>query len=420
MRGGCKMVLAAMLLALTGGAPAQPADRLVSGHWDPFNRSRLQSLIDDCGRRNPSYDARKPPYAIFDWDNTSVFLDMEEAVMVYQLQNLVYALTPAQLDQALRRQVPSSDFKAQYHNLDGQSVNIEKIVPDIIESYSWLFRNYRGLQGELSLEEVRKSPHYLNFISKMRYLYDALEDSFSAQVAFPWIILQFGGMTPEQLRQLTANTVEWQSHQPIGEVCWTSPASLPGRAGVVTVKWKNGLRLLPEMQDLYHRLREGGFDVWVCTASLVDIIREVSSNPKFGYNNRADQVIGLELERDESGTLKPEFRHGYEVTYGPGKTTAIRRFLVARYGYGPTLVGGDSGGDVDMMQDFADTRLVLIINLLRDPGSVMGKLSAQASQTYGNPRAKFLLQGRDDNTGQFVPSQLNVRWGKTKGQLLGP
>ena len=154
----------------------------------------------------------------------------------------------------------------------------------------------------------------------------------------------------------------------------------------------------------------------VCSASFVDVVKEISSNPAYGYNNPADRVLAMELERDAQGVIQPEFRRGYVQTQGKGKTQTIERFLVSRYGYGPVFVAGDSEGDQNMMQDFADTRAVLIVNRLR--ASDIGKLSGVAVQTYGKADAKYLLQGRDDNAGVFVASQAHTPLGAKEGKLL--
>lgn len=77
---------------------------------------------------------------------------------------------------------------------------------------------------------------------------------------------------------------------------------------------------------------------------------------------------------------------------------------------------GDSEGDQNMMQDFADTKQVLIINRLR--GNDIGNLSKIAAQTHGKANAKYLLQGRDDNKGTLVPSQMHYKLGTTEGKVL--
>jgi phosphoserine phosphatase len=399
-------------------AQTQKAVKLADRNWDSFNKAQLEKLLNTYGKNSASYNPAKPPYAVFDWDNTMVFLDIEEAVFIYQLENLRYSMTPAQMDKALRVEVPKTNFVKDYNNANGQPVNIDLVVPDAVESYTWLYNNYMGLKGTKSLEEVKKSPHYMNFITKARYLYDAIGDTFDVAVAYPWVLYQFTGMSEQQVRQMVNETVDWQLKQPIEKVKWTSPKSIPGKAGVVSVSWKNGLRLVPEMQDLFKAFREAGVDIWICTASFDMVVKEISSNPKHGYYGMADRVIGMELERDANGIIQTEFRRGYDQTQGKGKTKAINRFIVPKYGYGPIFIAGDSEGDMNMMQDFDDIKMVLIINRLK--GKDIAKMSQLAVETYGKPDAKFLLQGRNDNTGEFVKSQAHFKLGAKEGLVLPP
>ncbi|MDU5499413.1 MAG: haloacid dehalogenase-like hydrolase, partial [Acinetobacter baumannii] len=151
--------------------------------------------------------------------------------------------------------------------------------------------------------------------------------------------------------------------------------------------------------------------VYVCSASFIDVIKEIISNPEIGYNINEKNAYAMELERDAQNRILPEFRHGYAQTQGKGKTATIQRFLVSKYGYGPIFIAGDSEGDQNMMQDFEATQKVLIINRLRSPSSDIGKFSQQAVQGYGQANPKFLLQGRDANTGQFRPSMASLSYG---------
>jgi phosphoserine phosphatase len=422
------LLIAALFAGLFGGcaqsptAPSQSASqvqqavKLADHNWDKFNKAQLEKLLTTYGKGSADYNPAKPPYAVFDWDNTMVFLDIEEATLIYQLQNLKFNMTPAQMDKALRMNIPATNFKADYNNAAGQPVNIDLAAADAVESYAWLYSNYAGLKGKLPLDEVKKNPHYQNFITKVRYLYEAIGDTFDVSVSYPWVLYLFTGLDEKQVRQMTHETADWQLTQPVEKVKWTSPASVPGKAGVVSVSWKNGLRLMPEMQDLFRAFRAAGIDIWICTASFVDVVKEISSNPKYGYHNPASRVLGMELQRDANGVIQTEFRRGYDQTQGKGKTKAIERFLVSKYGYGPIFVAGDSEGDMNMMQDFADTKLVLIVNRLK--GKDIDKLSRVAAANYGKNDPKVLLQGRDDNKGSFVPSQAHVKLGAKEGQVL--
>jgi len=407
--------------------PAETKEQLeiAPGNWDSFNRGRLNQLIAEYGKGSKDYNPQKPPYAVFDWDNTCIFLDVEEATLVYQLENLRFAATPEELDQAVRMNInPAVNFALT--DKDGQNVSIDMIAQDITGSYTWLYDNYKGLGGggSASLEEVQKNPNYLNFITKVRFTYDAISETFSEDIAYPWVLYLFTGMNEQQVRALTADTIHWQLKQPVSTVTWTSPdaAELPGqKTGQIQVTWKNGLRLLPEMQNLHAALREAGFDVYICSASFIDVVKEIGTNPDFGYNEDESHIFAMQLERDSDGRIQPAMRAGYAQTQGPGKTETIRRFLAGsdgKYGYDPLLVAGDSTGDQNMLSDFPGMKLGLIINRLKGKGQILGKLSEEAVSSYGSKDARCLLQGRNDNTGSFTPDQMHIKYGKTAGVKL--
>ena len=164
-----------------------------------------------------------------------------------------------------------------------------------------------------------------------------------------------------------------------------------------------------------------GIDVYICSASFIDVVRTFATNPKFGYELPKENIFAMELERDDKGIIKAEFRKGYDQTQSGGKTKTIEKlfffFLVEKHGgQGPLIVGGDSAGDVAMLSDFKDTKFSLIIN--RCKGDELGKLSKEASETIGKSDARYYLQGRDENTGEFRPSQKSVFLGSKEEKLL--
>ena len=378
---------------------------LPDGKWDPYNRARLNALVEQVGRSNPDYSEHHPPYAVLDWDNTSIFLDVQEATITYQLTHLCFAAMPQQLDQAIRTGVPAQPFAPAFNNDAGHSVDIGALAADIGVSYSWLYHHYQGLAGKESFEEVQRSPHYSNFTVKMRYLYDAIDGTFHTPVSHPWLTYFFVGMTRDQVQALTRQAVRAELSSRIGKVIWYSPEELPGRAGVVSVTFRRGLRLVPEMQQLYAVLLRNGIEPWVCSASFVDVVEEMAGNPEFGYNLPPGRVLALELERDTEGKILAQPRAGFEQTFGSGKTLAIRRRLVSRYGYDPVLLAGDSQGDENMLVDFTGLKLGLIFNLWRSPDKLIGGLSRRAVAEHGKAGAVYLLQGRDDNNGCLWPGQ---------------
>lgn len=391
---------------------------LEDGHWDQFNKQQINSLILKYGKQSPNYNSNKPAYIVADFDNTSVFLDIEEATLIYQLENLLFKATPEQLNVIIRKNISDKNFVADYNNAKGEPVNIEKVAPDIIDSYTWLYHHYKGLKGTQTLEQVRKNPNYSNFITKMRYLYAAIGDTFEHEVSYPWVTYLFTGLTETDVRSMVKHTVDWQQKQKIEPVKWTSPESIAGKAGVVSVSWDNGLRPYKEMQNLFKVFQDNGIHVYVCSASFIDVVKEIVSNPHIGYGVNENNVLAMELERNKQGLILPEFRKGYFQTQGVGKSQTIHRFLVSKYGYGPIFIAGDSEGDQNMMQDFKETEKVLIVNRLRKPTTDIGRFSKLAVDTYGQDNAKYLLQGRDANTGQFVPSYQSISYGSTTPKAL--
>ncbi len=422
--GICIMIA---VIAFITGCSSKKGSQLVSltGNWDPFNKKQIENLINQFGKASKSYNPEKPPYVVFDWDNTSIFLDIEEATLGYQLENLLFGCTPEVLDSVMRTGLDTSLDLAD-PNTNGENINTSKILTDISGSYSWLYTHYSGLNGggTSSLDEVKKSPHYRNFIAKVRFLYDAIYNTYSADKAYPWVTYLFSGLDSKQVAAMTVKTVEWQQTQPIEKVTWTSPDAkeLPGQlAGQVNVTWNNGLRLVPEMQELHNRFREAGFDVWICSASFIDVIKGISSNPLFGYNSDASHVIAMELERDTNGKILPEFRKGYAQTHGTGKTEAILKFLAGpdgKYGYDPIFVAGDSEGDQNMLSDFEGLKIGLIFNRLNGKGKLLGELAQKAADSYQKDGAKYLLQGRDENTGTLIPGQESILFEQTTGKKL--
>ena len=80
---------------------------LDSGKWAPVSQQRLQAVIDEVGSASRKYNPNKRPYAVFDWDNTSIMNDTEEALFMYQINTLSFAMPPEVFAQAIREGVPA-------------------------------------------------------------------------------------------------------------------------------------------------------------------------------------------------------------------------------------------------------------------------------------------------------------------------
>lgn len=383
--------------------------------WSEANRRALQQMLDNLGQHSPGYDPARKPYAVFDWDNTCIMNDTEEALLLYQAENLHFKLSPAEFAQVLRQGVPEGVFHAAYTNLDGQPVSMHDLAADIEDAYAWLHAHCDTLGGTQPLADIRQTEPFKNFRAKFYFLYGALCDTYPMEVGYKWIIYFYKNFTPAEFQAMVSACVAQNLGEALVQAPIHSSVELPGRAGRVAPVHFYGMRVDADMVALMGALRAHGFDVHVSTASMDDVVRVFANHPDYGYGVQPENVLGLKLEIKD-GKYTNVYRADWHFNWGPGKTIGIEKHFVATKGYGPALVCGDSDGDAWMMKDFADTRLGVIINRLHT--GQIGANSQQAAATLGQPNARFLLQGRDENTGRFNGQEATLKYGQTEARLL--
>ena len=414
-----KSLIALLVVALfmfANVAAVSAAGQVISPlKWAPNNLKSMQKLIDDYGVKSPNYNAAKKPYVVFDWDNTAIMNDTEEALFQYQIENLAFKLTPQEMGDLVKKNVPKDPFLKDYNNAAGQSVNVDMIADDIVSSYSFLYDNYIGLKGLMSLEDLKKTPEYQDFRAKLYYAYEAIGDTFGTKVSYTWVLFFFKNMTTDEISAVAEKSNDYNLGQAIGKVKWTSPASLPGKAGVVGVRHNTGLRLHEEIADLMHTFRNNGIDVYVCTASLEDVVAVFATNPKYGYSLPRANIIGMRLTK-VNDVVQDTYLKDYPQTAEGGKTVALKMLLANKRG-DPLFIAGDSNGDWNMMTDFPGIKRILIVNRLRG-GNKIAALSREAAATIGKPNARILLQGRNENTGLWIPTEHMIKFGKTTLELV--
>lgn len=386
------------------------------GKWAPTTHARVEALIRAHGRLSPKYSAARKPYVVFDWDNTSIMNDTEEALFMYQINHLAFALSPEEFAATIVKGVPAGNFAADYRNAAGEPVSLAALSADLAADYAFLHANYKGFKGSNSLEEIQASDAFVDFRAKLYFLYEAINDSYGPDIGYPWVIYLFGGLSVEQVSALAEESNDFNLGEALRKVKYTSPKSLPGQAGVVTTAHTHGLRLTPEIAALMNALRAHGIDVYVSSASLEEVVRVFACSPKYGYRVAPENVLGLRLERSGE-VFAPEYLKGWPLNWGPGKSIVIRRELVAKKGYGPLMVLGDSDGDYDMLRDFPETQLGVIVNRLKK--GKIGSLCKLGSEQIGRSDSRFVLQGREERTGQWTPDEKTLKLGAAEKKLLG-
>lgn len=176
-------------------------------------------------------NANQGAYAVFDMDNTSYQFDIEESLLPYLEMKGV--LTRESMDPSL------------------------KLIP---------FKDRPGFKESLN-----------------SYYYRLCE--IDDLVCYPWVAQIFSGFT---LRELKGYVDEVMAYgKPIPLKYYDGDQVVEG--SVTPPKPFAGMR------ELYNRLQENGIEVYVISAASEELVRMIASDPKYGYNVKPQNVIGVNM-----------------------------------------------------------------------------------------------------------------------------
>lgn len=176
-------------------------------------------------------NANKGNYAVFDMDNTSYRYDLEEALLPFMENKGL--LSRDKLDPSL------------------------KLMPfkDTAEHKESLFSYY--------------------------YRLCEIDD----MVCYPWVAQVFSGFTLQALKvqvdELMASTKPIPSTYYEGDQVKAIEVQPP--------------KVFKGQAELYNKLMENGIEVYVISAASEELVRMVASDPKYGYNVKPQNVIGVSL-----------------------------------------------------------------------------------------------------------------------------
>ena len=258
------------------------------------------------------------------------------------------------------------------------------------KDYIFLYENYIS-DKKLSLKEIRNTEEFKDFRAKMHYLHNALPGNFSAELACLWEFYLLSGMTKDEVKSLAKEATDTKLGEAIGDVIVESSRVLTGEAGMVREIYDNGLRIRPEMANLYHELKRNGIDVYIISASMQELIEVFATDKSYGYNLDVENIYAMKLKSTTDNILIDEYNYDIPFTQREGKSETINKFIKSKYnGRGPILVAGDAVGDESMLTKFEDTEVLLIMK--RE-----GKLDDVAKDS------RALIQKRNAQTGLLDP-----------------
>ncbi|WP_298589657.1 hypothetical protein [uncultured Megasphaera sp.] len=412
-------------LPTVSAAETVQAQAVQSPRWDATVRQGINDFIAAYGKNSPNYDKNNHPYAVFDFDNTTSILDVGEQLEVWQLDHLQFAVPPTQMKAVLMTGIPADKLDATYGADDGEGrqVTIRSVIDDAAKAYASLYK--KGLikpTGSTLSAKTQNDPDYLEFKAKMRWLYDAIGDTMDVSVSYPWSTYWYTGMTPQQVYDMAYQCDAYYGNPLKGQTWtkgkYTSPANYPSEAGNVSVGYKVGITVTPEMRELYSALTRNGIDCYICSASPIDAIRAAVSYFKVPG---VKDVLAMTNKVDANGRYLNQYDYDFHPqTQGVGKAETLAKILVPKYkGHGPSFTAMDSQGDFNFCTEFKDTKAVLVINRTRTDDAALCAGIAAYQKKHGidlaaankNGDSLFLIQGRNENKGEF--------WNDDKTLLLG-
>jgi phosphoserine phosphatase len=243
-------------------------------------------------------NANKGNFAVFDMDNTSYRYDLEESLLPFMENKGL--ITRESLDPSL------------------------KLIP---------FKDTAGHKESL-----------------FSYYYRLCE--IDDMVCYPWVAQVFSGFTLKQLKGFVDELMA--SGKPISSTYYDGDT-------VKTIE-VNPPKIFTGQAELYNKLMENGIEVYVMTAASEELVRMVASDPKYGYNVKPQNVIGVttllkNLQTGELTTSRKQITAGkYDekanlgleltpylwtpATWMAGKHAAILTYIDEWKK--PVLVGGDT------------------------------------------------------------------------------
>ena len=168
-------------------------------------------------------------------------------------------------------------------------------------------------------------------------------------------------------------------------------------------------KFYPEMKALIANLKEYGFEVWILTAS-----------PEFLYQKFVAEELGISnvnilgakcvvKDGKTTGEIIPP------IPQDDGKAHTIETFIKSR----PLIVGGNSRGDMDMLNESFGLKIVVNPDDVSVRGAEDGPMSGHTVKSYWEKEGALIVNCDDvtDREVQFHTSQWKIRENRANPKL---
>ena len=372
-------------------------NKIRPGKWNPALTTALNHLIEtEAGSEGA--------YAVFDFDNTSCFGDVEDNLFLYLLETWQYKMQPDEFarlfDECLAYWSDNPEILAGLG-----PISIPGLVQDLIEAYP-VVTDFVESTGRAHLDQFQP---YKDFRAKAWYFYRNICDFYQTQAGKVWPTYWFSGYQEGEFFALVVEAMGAMQQKKPQKVIWETDAL--GQSGVFAVEVKYGLAFPDELLDLYHVFKRHDIRPYIVSASPHPLIEAVSQAMGYAVDN--DCVYGVQILQDDQGCLTPWVKEGWPVSVRDGKVQVIDNFIRPREsGRPPLAVFGDSMGDYQMMEAYLDQALVVLFNRVKADGT------RRWIELANDDSLSVYIQGRDENNTCLRPAADSILLGEKEAQLI--
>jgi len=321
-------------------------------YWTKDVRDAINKMITEKGITSPTFDAKVPPVAVFDWDNTVLKNDIGDATFFWMIQH-----------DKIRR---PADWKSTNAALSDAGAAALSAACDGAAAVGAPIPTSATPACAAELAKIYDSGKTHAAVTVGSTTYAAGTAAWNTPLTskinqqYAWVAQLTAGWTPTEMRSFATQAYEENS---------TNPEATTQTIGGVT-GYTHWVRIYTQMDDLIGALQANGFDVWILTASpqyFVDAIsHHVGVDP--------DHVIGIRsVISGGKGTYDVEDCGGAAknslITFDEGKRCWINKVIwnepvenqlkVNTAAKRPVFVAGDSDTDIAMLKDATTLKVVL-------------------------------------------------------------
>lgn len=305
--------------------------------WDPEVYEALEKVLTDRSNRGG--------YAVFDCDNTSIRHDVTHTLMLYLVENLLFADAA---DHCFMDGLPDPD-----RELTGYGITAREMGETLRDEFRSL---RRMLDDGMPLEEIHRQRLYLDYRARFLAFYKAVGEVYDYGSLCLWEPGLLARADSAEAVDIARNSIRyWLSQGGEWEEIWVSPD------GRFTGKAEKGLIVPQHVKNLYAALAKQQIRPYIVSASMEWLVELLACDPQTGFGIDPSQVYGIRLS---PGAVS--YTDDDPQPFKEGKVWCIREKIAPQHGgREPVLAAGDSEGDVAMLTAWPSLKMGLIMDCVR-------------------------------------------------------